>query len=176
MFDYFFSAGGVVPAGASGAVVLAAGGDVAGGAAWFAGGANVVAGVFVAAAGAVVPVAGAVEPAGGVVGLSGDVLLGSAGSVVGSVVGVVVPDLPRTSPWCFDQKSAIRQKKIQIEAVTIVIRVKMSPAFAPNALEPPMPPRAPAKPPPRPRCTSTSRIRKIARNDNRRASSALMVL
>src|SRR3954464_8131980 len=56
----------------------------------------------------------------------------------------------------------------------IVIRVKISPAFAPNALEPPMPPRAPAKPPPRPRCTSTSKIRKIARNDKTRASSALM--
>ena len=54
----------------------------------------------------------------------------------------------------------------------IVMRVNMSPAFAPNALEPPMPPRAPAKPPPRPRCTSTSRIKKIAKNDNIRASSA----
>ncbi len=40
---------------------------------------------------------------------------------------------------------------IQIDAVTIVIRVKVSPAFVPNALEPPTPPKAPASPPPLPR-------------------------
>src|SRR5271166_4947181 len=40
---------------------------------------------------------------------------------------------------------------IQIDAVTTVIRVKVSPALVPNALEPPTPPKAPASPPPLPR-------------------------
>jgi len=40
---------------------------------------------------------------------------------------------------------------IQIAAVTTVIRVKVSPALVPNALEPPTPPKAPASPPPLPR-------------------------
>lgn len=39
----------------------------------------------------------------------------------------------------------------QTIAVHIVTRVKTSPALAPNALDPPMPPNAPASPPPRPR-------------------------
>ena len=48
-------------------------------------------------------------------------------------------------------------------AVTMVTRVNTSPAFAPKALCPPMPPRAPDRPPPRPRWTSTSRIKKGGR-------------
>ena len=52
------------------------------------------------------------------------------------------------------------QSTIQKAATPTVIRVNMSPALVPKALCPPMPPRAPARPPPRPRCTSTSRIRK----------------
>src|SRR5271157_1408383 len=40
---------------------------------------------------------------------------------------------------------------IQIDAVITVIRVKVSPALVPNALEPPTPPKAPASPPPLPR-------------------------
>ncbi len=43
---------------------------------------------------------------------------------------------------------AIRNQTI---AVHIVTRVKTSPALAPNALDPPIPPKAPASPPPRPR-------------------------
>src|SRR5262249_33986583 len=41
----------------------------------------------------------------------------------------------------------------------MVMRVKVSPAREPKALEPPAPPKAPAKPPPLPRWISTSRIR-----------------
>ena len=48
---------------------------------------------------------------------------------------------------------------IQKAATPTVILVNKSPAFVPKALWPPMPPSAPARPPPRPRCTSTSRIR-----------------
>jgi hypothetical protein len=51
------------------------------------------------------------------------------------------------------------QKKIQINAVIIVIRVKTSPALVPNALWPPAPPKAPAKPPPLPCWIKTSAIR-----------------
>lgn len=119
-------------------------------------------------AGAVVFAGGAVVLAGGVVELGGGML--------GSVVDAAGFALPSTSPWCLDQKRATRQNAIQIDAVMTVMRVKMSPAFAPNALEPPMPPSAPARPPPRPRCTSTSKIKKIARNDNINARSALMVI
>jgi hypothetical protein len=129
----------------------------------------------VPAGGAVVLEDGAVVVAGAVVVDLGGVVE-PAGGIFGSVVDDAAFALPRTSPWCFDQKRAIRQNAIQIEAVMIVMRVKISPAFAPNALDPPMPPRAPASPPPRPRCTSTSRIRKIAKNDNRKASSALMII
>src|SRR5436305_12272 len=45
-------------------------------------------------------------------------------------------------------------------AATRVIRVKRSPAREPKALEPPTPPKAPAKPPPLPRWIRTSRIKK----------------
>ena len=58
--------------------------------------------------------------------------------------------------------TAVMHNNIQKAATPIVIRVNRSPAFAPNALCPPMPPRAPANPPPRPRCSSTMRIRKQA--------------
>jgi hypothetical protein len=162
--NHFFSAGGVVLEGDAGAAGLAAGAvGVAGGVDETAGGAVVLAGGTVElAGGAVVPAGGAVEFVGGV--------SGSEAGVPGAF------DLPSTSPWCFDQKSAIKQNTIQIEAVTIVMRVKISPAFAPNALEPPMPPSAPAKPPPRPRCTSTRRTRKIANRDRIVAMSPLMVL
>lgn len=49
--------------------------------------------------------------------------------------------------------------RIQTPAVAMVTRVNMSPALVPKALWPPMPPKAPVKPPPRPRWTSTSRIK-----------------
>ena len=49
---------------------------------------------------------------------------------------------------------------IQTDAVIIVTRVKMSPALVPKALEPPMPPKAPASPPPLPRWIRTRQIRK----------------
>jgi hypothetical protein len=47
---------------------------------------------------------------------------------------------------------------IQNMAKKIVTLVKASPALVPKALWPPMPPKAPAKPPPLPRWTSTSTI------------------
>jgi hypothetical protein len=50
--------------------------------------------------------------------------------------------------------------KIQTEAVTTVIFVKVSPALVPNALDPPTPPNAPASPPPFPRWIRIKQIRK----------------
>src|ERR1700678_1425584 len=41
----------------------------------------------------------------------------------------------------------------------MVMRVKVSPAREPKALEPPAPPKAPDRPPPLPRWISTSRIK-----------------
>ena len=48
---------------------------------------------------------------------------------------------------------------IQMPATTIVIFVKRSPALVPNALCPPAPPSAPAKPPPLPFCSKTKMIK-----------------
>jgi hypothetical protein len=93
-------------------------------------------------------------------------------------VGSDEPDagmaVPSASPLFSAQNKAIKQTAIQMDAVMIVIRVNTSPAFAPNALEPPMPPSAPANPPPRPRCTSTSKIKKIANRDKTMAKNALI--
>jgi hypothetical protein len=58
--------------------------------------------------------------------------------------------------------TAVMHSNIQKAATPMVIRVNRSPAFAPNALWPPMPPSAPANPPPRPRWSSTIRIKKQA--------------
>src|SRR4051794_2985997 len=51
-------------------------------------------------------------------------------------------------------------RRIQTRAVIIVTRVKISPALVPKALEPPIPPKAPARPPPLPRWMSTRQIKK----------------
>jgi hypothetical protein len=53
------------------------------------------------------------------------------------------------------------QRMIQKAAEIMVIRVNKSPALVPNALWPPMPPKAPAKPPPLPRWMSIKTIKKI---------------
>ena len=45
----------------------------------------------------------------------------------------------------------VQARSTQITKITTVIRVKTSPARVPKALLPPMPPSAPAIPPPRPR-------------------------
>ena len=50
--------------------------------------------------------------------------------------------------------TAMTQSKIQKIAKPDVIFVKTLPAFVPNALWPPMPPKAPGKAPPRPRCSN----------------------
>lgn len=50
-------------------------------------------------------------------------------------------------------RQANAQVKIHNRTATAVMRVKISPAFTPNALWPPAPPRAPVKPPPRPLCS-----------------------
>jgi hypothetical protein len=63
--------------------------------------------------------------------------------------------------------------RIQITAVTIVIRVNVSPALAPKALWPPMPPNAPVNPPPRPCCT---KINRIMNNDDRANKTAMNVM
>src|SRR3954465_918241 len=49
-------------------------------------------------------------------------------------------------------------RKIQTVATTIVTRVKTSPDLVPKALEPPTPPKAPARPPPLPRWIRTRQI------------------
>jgi hypothetical protein len=128
-----------------------------------------VAGLLVEAAPVVllaasVPPAPVVVPAAGCptgAGFRGDPLAGG-----GAGLAVL-----KASPLCLAQKKAIKHSAIQIDAAMIVIRVNTSPAFAPNALEPPMPPSAPAKPPPRPRCTNTSRIKKIASSERTTAKS-----
>jgi hypothetical protein len=81
----------------------------------------------------------------------------------------------KASPLCFAHINAVKQTTIQIDAVMIVMRVNTSPALAPNALEPPIPPSAPASPPPRPRCTSTNKIKKIARSERTMANNGPMV-
>ncbi len=57
--------------------------------------------------------------------------------------------------------------RIQIEAVTTVTLVNVSPALVPNALDPPTPPKAPASPPPFPRWI---RIKKIKKSEIRMMS------
>jgi hypothetical protein len=58
-------------------------------------------------------------------------------------------------------------KATQTTATPIVIRVKTSPARVPKALCPPVAPNAPANPPPRPRCRSTMKIKKMLAIANR---------
>jgi hypothetical protein len=50
--------------------------------------------------------------------------------------------------------------RIQTDAVITVTLVNVSPALVPNALDPPTPPNAPAKPPPLPRWIRIKQIRK----------------
>jgi hypothetical protein len=99
---------------------------------------------------------------------------------VGAVAGVDAPDLV----FPFDEPSSLETElveseaqveefrrlvmttssmamSIQTAAVTTVIRVKVSPALVPKALEPPTPPKAPASPPPLPRWIRIRQIRKI---------------
>jgi hypothetical protein len=56
----------------------------------------------------------------------------------------------------------IMQRMIQKAATPMVIRVNKSPAFEPKALCPPMPPSAPANPPPLPRWMRIKTIKKTA--------------
>ena len=63
--------------------------------------------------------------------------------------------------------------RIQTDAVITVIRVKMSPALVPKALEPPTPPKAPASPPPLPRWI---RIRQIRKSETRMISVLKMAV
>ena len=55
---------------------------------------------------------------------------------------------------------------IQTTAMIIVTRVKTSPALVPKALEPPTPPKAPARPPPLPRWIRTRQIRNSEVSDD----------
>lgn len=156
--DYLAGGASLFFASPPGAAGVSVGGVVAGVLAAGAAG-GVVAGAFAASAGVVaggvVPllVAGAEGAALGSTGPLGGTVFspGVMGAVNGGPPVAVVAELPSASPWCFAHISAIRQIAIQIEAVMMVIRVKTSPALAPNALEPPIPPSAPARPPPRPR-------------------------
>jgi hypothetical protein len=50
---------------------------------------------------------------------------------------------------------------IQTVAVITVILVNVSPALVPNALDPPTPPKAPARPPPLPRWIKIRQIKKM---------------
>ena len=51
-------------------------------------------------------------------------------------------------------------RAIQTPAEIMVTRVNTSPALVPKALEPPAPPKAPARPPPFPRWIRTRQMRK----------------
>ena len=115
-----------------------------------------VAAVAVLGGGAVAPV-----PGDGELGAAG--LTGPGTAVVPGVV-LLEGDLPEPPHSSCDPSSQMEamQSRIQMPAVTIVTRVNMSPALVPNALWPPMPPKAPVKPPPRPRWTRTNRIRNKA--------------
>jgi hypothetical protein len=107
------------------------------------------------------PVAGDAEPL--VVVRVVFVLPGTAGPV--AVVLVPTPgfvDPAKPFPGEDSTLTDTMQSRIQNAATPIVILVKRSPAFAPKALWPPMPPSAPAKPPPRPRCNKTMRIKNAA--------------
>jgi hypothetical protein len=96
-----------------------------------------------------------------------------------SLVGGVVVDPPGVAGavWSLElvnlvllddsTRSATMQSRIQNAAKPIVIFVNRSPALVPNALCPPAPPSAPAKPPPRPRWISTTIISTIAVNDRK---------
>jgi hypothetical protein len=98
----------------------------------------------------------------------GVVTLESSGTIA---VGVDVLPPPNPLPWipspCFIANRRRIQKEIHKHTVTTVILVNRSPAFAPKALCPPPPPNAPTNPPPLPRWTKMSRIRKIDRMGNR---------
>ena len=67
------------------------------------------------------------------------------------------------------------QRMIQKAATKIVIRVNRSPALVPKALWPPSPPNAPAKPPPRPRWISTSRIKNTDVTNNNTMNKAASI-
>ena len=76
--------------------------------------------------------------------------------------GAAAPRLVLNNDCCVPSTLIERmQSKIQNVATPIVILVNRSPALVPKALCPPMPPSAPASPPPRPRWMRTSRIRKM---------------
>ena len=94
----------------------------------------------------------------------------------GSAALPAVLPLPRDEPASFDadagvsapQAEACRRlvmitksmsKRIQTAAVITVMRVNVSPALVPKALEPPTPPKAPASPPPLPRWIKTRQMR-----------------
>lgn len=84
---------------------------------------------------------------------------GDPGAVeLGTRVLVSVPQAD--SPPRFDRITSSMFMTIQKAATDMVTRVKTSPAFVPNALEPPMPPKAPARPPPLPRWMRTRQIKK----------------
>ena len=59
------------------------------------------------------------------------------------------------------------QRMIQKAATPMVILVNRSPALVPKALWPPMPPKAPANPPPLPRWINTNTIRNRAVRNNK---------
>jgi hypothetical protein len=106
-------------------------------------------------------------PAGaGAVAPDGSSFSGRKVDVDAPLSGRVFPELPHSSS---DAKNQIdnMQRIIQTPAVAMVTRVNMSPAFVPKALWPPIPPRAPVKPPPRPRWTSTKRIKNTATTNMR---------
>jgi len=103
----------------------------------------------VVAPGAVVP--GVVAP--GVVPVVG------APGVNGALAGGAFPNVWRGPLSLPISLIANMQKKIQTNAVMIVTRVNTSPAFVPKALCPPMPPKAPAKPPPLPCWIKTKAIK-----------------
>ena len=71
-------------------------------------------------------------------------------SAAGCRRGCALPRWLAATPPSLKQLDREGAEQIQMAAVTIVIRVNRSPALVPKALWPPMPPNAPANPPPRP--------------------------
>ncbi len=92
---------------------------------------------------------------------------GAAPSIIPPFSALVSPPIPPIPPTDFSddnadgvvailslvgkyQKQVTAHKTIHKRTATAVILVKISPAFTPNALAPPAPPKAPVNPPPLP--------------------------
>jgi hypothetical protein len=110
--------------------------------------------------------AGGVSPAGfsalgaGCFSAGAGCLSGEAGAELCPIGGLIGSKFKTCDEVAMRRTETI-QSMIQKVATPMVIRVNKSPALVPKALCPPMPPKAPAKPPPLPRWISIKTIKKI---------------